>query len=152
MAGLKAVFLKKLSMTAYAMGRYAITRRKIRAGAVVPKIHARRSVVALIAGAPSPYPPPHPALSPSRGRGRARKGQSGFPGPPCFAYLPCPGRGRTQLRDSTTIVGSRRSWEGGARAGPRTVSLVTMMARACLGLPGTLFPARTHQQPVSSKP
>src|SRR5260370_13656697 len=50
MAGLKAVFLKKLSMTAYAMGRYAITRRKPRAGAVVPKIHARRSVVALIAG------------------------------------------------------------------------------------------------------
>src|SRR5258705_1911220 len=50
MAGLKAVFLKKLSMTAYAMGRYAITRRKTRAGAVVPKIHVRRSVVALIAG------------------------------------------------------------------------------------------------------
>src|ERR1700704_4136829 len=50
MAGLKAVFLKKLSMTADAMGRYAITRRKTRAGAVVPKIHARRSVVALIAG------------------------------------------------------------------------------------------------------
>src|ERR1700731_1642385 len=53
MAGLKAVFLKKLSITAYAMGRYAITRRKTRAGAVVPRIHARRSVVALIAG-PSP--------------------------------------------------------------------------------------------------
>src|ERR1700730_17391481 len=50
MAGLKAVFLKRLSMTAYAMGRYAITRRKTRAGAVVPRIHARRSVVALIAG------------------------------------------------------------------------------------------------------
>src|SRR5882672_1481937 len=118
-------------MTAYAMGRYAITRRKIRAGAVVPKIHARRSVVALIAGAPSPYPPPHPALSPSRGRGRAREGQSGFPGPPCFAYLPCPGRGRTQLRDSTTSVGSRRS--GGRGKGARTVSLVTRMARGWLG-------------------
>src|SRR4029077_5827817 len=42
-------------MTAYAMGRYAITRRKTRAGAVVPKIHARRSVVALIAGDSTTY-------------------------------------------------------------------------------------------------
>ena len=63
MVGLKAVFLKKLSMTAYAMGRYAITRRKTRAGAVVPKIHARRSVLALTA-APSPCPLP---LSGERG-------------------------------------------------------------------------------------
>src|SRR6266851_7696543 len=58
MVGLKAVFLKKLSMTAYAMGRYAITRRKTRAGAVVPKIHALRSVEAIIAPAPSPCPLP----------------------------------------------------------------------------------------------
>ena len=75
MAGLKAVFLKKLSMTAYAMGRYAITRRKTRAGAVVPKIHARRSVVALMADAPSPCPPPHPA-------------------PPCFRVPPVPQPGQ----------------------------------------------------------
>src|SRR5690242_6013541 len=32
------------------MGRYAMTRRKTRAGAVVPRIHVRRSVVALIPG------------------------------------------------------------------------------------------------------
>src|ERR1700730_13156724 len=37
------------------MGRYAITRRKTRAGAVVPKIHVRRSVVALIAGDSTTY-------------------------------------------------------------------------------------------------
>src|SRR5258706_15393193 len=82
MAGLKAVFLKKLSMTAYAMGRYAITRRKTRAGAVVPKIHARRSVVALIAGAPSPYPPPHPPPSPPRGGGGGGDGETKHPEPP----------------------------------------------------------------------
>src|SRR6266850_4419964 len=92
MVGLKAVFLKKLSMTAYAMGRYAITRRKISAGAVVPRIHARRSVVALIAGDPSPCPPPHPALSPSRGRGR--EGQSVSPDPPCFRMPPVPRPGQ----------------------------------------------------------
>src|SRR5262245_29113725 len=46
MAGLKAFFLKKLSETAYAIGRYAITSRKTRAGAVVPSTQARRSVVA----------------------------------------------------------------------------------------------------------
>src|SRR5262245_63874978 len=46
MAGLKALFLKKLSATAYAIGRYAITSRKTRAGAVVPSTQARRSAVA----------------------------------------------------------------------------------------------------------
>jgi len=39
---LKAVFLKKLSMTAYAMGRYATTRRKTRAGTVVPRSGSSR--------------------------------------------------------------------------------------------------------------
>src|SRR5262245_1654435 len=46
MAGLKAFFLKKLSATAYAIGRYAITSKKTRAGAVLPSTQARRSAVA----------------------------------------------------------------------------------------------------------
>ncbi len=95
MVGLKAVFLKKLSMTAYAMGRYAITRRKIRAGAVVPKIQARRSVVALMPAAP---PLPLTLPSPPEGERVEEGGNQHLKIHRAFAYLPCPGRGRTQRR------------------------------------------------------
>src|SRR5882724_13264587 len=106
MAGLKAVFLKKLSMTAYAMGRYAITRRRIRAGAVVPRIHARRSVVALIAGAPSPCPPPS--------RGRGREGQSVSPDPPCFRMPPVPRPGQNTTSRLYHVGGGLEIMEGEA--------------------------------------
>jgi len=73
MAGLKAVFLKKLSMTAYAMGRYAITRRKIRAGAVVPRIHAAPLGGGAHCRRPLTMPSPLTLPSPPRG-GRGREG------------------------------------------------------------------------------